>query len=294
MNKNIICIGGANIDFKLKSKNPFLLHTSNPVYSSNSFGGVARNVAHNLANITSNIHLQCVVGDDVYGRDLLAHMQSLGVNTQHSLILEGKRTSQYHAILNEQGELFLGLADMDIYNEISSTFITSSWDLWPPKSLVFLDTNLPSILIDLILKKANLLDVFVCIDLVSVEKAKKIPHRLDSVFLLKSDLQEARALTMMNIQSVSDCMLAGLQLKERGAQNIVISLGKAGYVLINDTQQIHVLAEEVSEVIDVSGAGDAFIAGILYGLQHDKEVFEACRIGAKAAAKTIQSISTVV
>ena len=48
------------------------------------------------------------------------------------------------------------------------------------------------------------------------------------------------------------------------------------------------------DVIDVSGAGDAFIAGRLYGLQHDKDVLEACQIGAKAAAKTIQSINTVV
>ena len=49
----------------------------------------------------------------------------------------------------------------------------------------------------------------------------------------------------------------------------------------------------MEQVVDVSGAGDAFIAGILYGLQQDKEVIEACHIGAKAAAQTIQSISTV-
>ena len=90
MKKNIICIGGANVDFKLKSQKPLLLNTSNPVFSNNSFGGVARNVAHNLAKITSKIHLQCVVGDDSYGKILLEQLQSLGVNTQHSHILVGK------------------------------------------------------------------------------------------------------------------------------------------------------------------------------------------------------------
>ena len=65
--KKIICIGGANIDFKLKSAYPLLLNTSNQVCSNHSFGGVARNVAHNLANISTNIHLQSVVGDDAYG-----------------------------------------------------------------------------------------------------------------------------------------------------------------------------------------------------------------------------------
>jgi len=294
MDKKIICIGGANIDFKLKSQNQYLLNTSNPVSTSSSYGGVARNVAHNLANVTSNIYLQCVVGDDAHGRDMLKYMESLGVNTEHSLILEGRRTSQYHAILNEHGELFLGLADMEIYNEISREFITTSWDFWNKQSLVFLDTNLPSVLIDLILEKAALMEFLVCIDLVSVEKAKKIPQCLDSVFLLKSDAQEASVLTGIPIHSVSDCMKAGFLIKERGVKNSVISLGSLGYVLINDNVQIHVPAEEVENVIDVSGAGDAFIAGILYGLQQGKEVFDACQMGAKAAVRTIQSMSTVV
>ena len=90
------------------------------------------------------------------------------------------------------------------------------------------------------------MDILVCIDSVSVEKAKKIPQRLDSIFLLKSDIHEASALTGIDIQSVGDCMTAGRQLKEWGAKNTVISLGKLGYVLINDAQEIDVPAEDVS------------------------------------------------
>lgn len=294
MKNDIICIGGANVDLKLKSQQQLILNSSNPVISNQTFGGVARNVAHNLAKVTSKIHLQCVVGDDVNGRALLKHMQSLGVNTQYSQVLSGKRTSQYYALINELGELFIGLADMDIYEHLQIEFITSAWDGWDEQTLIFLDTNLPSTLIDLILKKAAMLNIKVCIDPVSAKKAKRIPYCLDPVFLIKPDVQEASALTNMTIDSIRDCMAAGLKLKERGAKNIVISLGKLGYVLINDTHQVHVKAEEVSNVIDVSGAGDSFIAGILYGLQRGKTVYESCHIGSITAAQTIQSVETVI
>ena len=50
---------------------------------------------------------------------------------------------------------------------------------------------------------------------------------------------------------------------------------------------------EFSEVIDVSGAGDAFFSGILYGLQQNNTIEDACQIGAAAAAYTVQSPLTV-
>lgn len=291
---NIFCIGGANIDLKLKSSDSLLLHTSNQVYSSTSFGGVARNVAHNLAKVTSNVHLQCVVGHDAHGKALLEHIESLGVNTAYSQILKGKRTSQYLAVLDDLGELFIGLADMNIYDEIGDEFITTAWNSWTHNSLVFLDTNLPSRVIDLILNRAADLDIKICIDPVSVEKAKKIPHQLEAVFLLKPDVQEASALSHMPIRTINDCFIAGRKLVNRGVKNIVISMGNLGYVVVNDTDEIHVPALEVSTIADVSGAGDAFVAGILSGLQQNKDILESCKIGAKAAALTIQSVDTVV
>jgi pseudouridine kinase len=294
MPNRIICIGGANIDFKLKSPNPLVLNTSNPIHSTVSFGGVARNVAHNLAQLTSDVYLQCIVGNDANGLALLSHMQSLGVDTQYSKIIDGKSTSQYYAILSNQGELFIGLADMDIYNNIGIEFITSTWNDWNNQSIIFLDTNLPSSHIDLILRKAHSVGAKLCIDPVSVEKAKRIPEQFDSIYFLKPDRQEASGLTGINIESIDDCIRAGTQLKDRGVQNVVITLGKLGYVLVNNTEQIYVAAEEVLNSIDVSGAGDAFVAGILYGLQLEKNIAEACQIGAKAAAQTIQTLETVI
>lgn len=59
-----------------------------------TFGGVVHNVSKNLAQLTDNIHLQCVVGNDSEGRDLLSQLQLADINIRSSFILENKTTAK--------------------------------------------------------------------------------------------------------------------------------------------------------------------------------------------------------
>ena len=293
MIKQIYCIGGANIDRKLKSSCDLVAKTSNPVDSVFTFGGVARNVSENLARWTKGIHLQCIVGHDELGQQLLSYVHSLGVNTKHSLIRKDKPTSHYYAILDTKGELHLALSDMAVYQNVPTHLFCEHWDAWESDSLILLDTNLPADIIELAIQHADEKGLRVCIDPVSVAKASKLPDNLENVYLIKPDIHEACEMTGTTIHSISDCIYAGRILQKRGVENVVISLGRSGYVLINEDAEEHVQTMEFNEVVDVSGAGDAFIAGILYGLQQDASLREACQIGAAAAAYTIQSPNTV-
>src|SRR5262249_8397983 len=100
----IYCIGGANIDRKLISLGVLTRETSNPVTSVTTWGGVARNIADNLSRWTQPIYLQCVVGDDKEGQQLLQAIQQLGVDVSHCLTLSHCTTSQYYAVLDSKGE----------------------------------------------------------------------------------------------------------------------------------------------------------------------------------------------
>ena len=291
--KNIVCIGGASIDHKLKSLAALTPGTSNPVTSLTSFGGVARNIAENLARWTQGIHLQCTVGDDAAGHQLLSFMKQLGVNIENSLMLKTYATSHYYAVLNKSGELSIALADMSIYDHIPLTALIQSWHHWPDNSIIFIDTNMPTFLIEYAKEQSKNKHHLLCIDPVSVPKAGKLPSSLDGVFLIKPNQQEASALTDMPIFSIADCITAGRLLMKRGVKNSVISLGEAGYVIINEAEEKHFPSIKIDQVQDVSGAGDAFFAGILFGLQQNCNLQEACHVGAEAAAPTIQSLKSV-
>ena len=62
--KPIICIGGANVDRKFYAKHEIANGTSNPVKSSRTIGGVARNIAENLGRLGEKVELISVRGSD--------------------------------------------------------------------------------------------------------------------------------------------------------------------------------------------------------------------------------------
>lgn len=61
-----------------------------------------------------------------------------------------------------------------------------------------------------------------------------------------------------------------------------------GSVILNHDQAHEVPAAPVGKVVDTTGAGDLYAAGVLYGLTQGFELPECARIGGLAAAEVIQ------
>jgi pseudouridine kinase len=292
MKKNIYCLGGATLDYKLKPVYSLEIGTSNPVTSVTCFGGVARNIAENLAKLTQNIYLQCIVGND--GQALLSHLKLQRVNIDSSIVLDRYSSARYYAVLDQQSELYIAFADMEIYNHIPFDQFVIMWENWQPNSIILLDTNLSPQLIEYAIHQAQLKQCMLCIDLVSVTKSKKLPLSLNGIFLLKADKHEASALSGITVHTPADAINAGKILLSRGVQQIIITLGHLGYAIVNHHTQQFYEAIPIKNIVDVSGAGDAFFSGVLAGLQYDLSVEQAAKLGAIAASHVIQSYDTVL
>lgn len=289
----IICVGGATIDYKLKSIAPLELGSSNPIYSFQSFGGVAHNVASNLAYLTAPEHLQlqCVLGDDFEGQSLLKDLAARTINTERSLILKQHNTARYYAILDTHGELHTALSDMHIFEHIPTDLFVKHWANDFQNNLVFIDTNLPEQLIVHAIQLGA--TPYLCIDAVSISKSAKLPYNMHGVYLLKTDRHEASALADMPINSLEEGINAAKAILQRGMSNLLITLGAEGYLLVNQSGANHFPAIRLPHIVDVSGAGDAFVAALLAGLQRKMSLKESCGLGAAAAYFTLQSNKTV-
>ncbi len=88
--------------------------TSNPGTVVTGLGGVARNVARNLAHLGCGVLLCSRVGDDDAGRRVLAQPLDTSLITVSAVC----PTASYTAVLKRCGELVIGLADMDVYDEL--------------------------------------------------------------------------------------------------------------------------------------------------------------------------------
>ncbi len=78
------------------------------------------------------------------------------------------------------------------------------------------------------------------------------------------------------------------------AKTIITTLGEMGSVIITPEREIAVPAAKAHRVLDPTGAGDAYRAGLLKGLVTGKDLETACRMGAVAATYAIEEYGTQV
>lgn len=301
----VVVVGGANLDIKARSSAAAIAHTSNPGHTSTTPGGVARNIAENLARLGTPTQLIAAIGRDPYGERLLADTRAAGVLLDHVHRAEHP-TGSYTAVLDADGELLLAVADMTATDDLRPEHLQSARELIARAALLVLDGNLPAATTAHLLDLAYAGDVRVVIDPVSVPKAARLAPLLRPerpIFALTPNRDELRALTGGTDLGETDAALADAAgvLHERGVRHVWIRLGASGSLLSTRTPsgpgqteaELYRLAAEPAEVQDVTGAGDAMLAAFAYALLAGHDPAEAARHGHAAAALTLQSTHTV-
>ncbi len=104
-----LCIGGAMIDRKYELHGPLIAATSNPGVVRTSHGGVARNIAENLARLGADVALAAAIGDDDGGRSILSALAGVGVDTRAMIVMAGEATAEYAAVLEADRAISLWL-----------------------------------------------------------------------------------------------------------------------------------------------------------------------------------------
>ena len=119
---SIICIGAANVDRKFYCDTDLQSMTSNPVKSTKSIGGVARNIAENLGRLGENVTFLTAAGNDSEW-SLIKKLSEPFMNTNYIQPIENASTGSYTAIIDKKGDMQYGFADMNIYEEITPEFL---------------------------------------------------------------------------------------------------------------------------------------------------------------------------
>lgn len=280
---SILCIGAAHVDYRGVLRGPTVLGTSNRGDVHRDFGGVARNVAENLARLGMSVAMLSRVGGDATGAAVRKHLDEMGIDT--SLISQSplQPSASYTAILESNGELVIGLNDADIYEELT-------WDLLEPElprmranSPWFVDTNVPGSTIE---RLAALKPLYV--DGVSVERVRRLRPILNEVAALFTNLAQASSLADRELE---DPRQAAEALYALGVQFGVVTNGAAGALAWEGRTTRSYEALQASPR-DVTGAGDALVAGTLYALAQGSGLLDAVPFGMAAAAITVESSQT--
>ena len=283
----IICFGGAAIDHRYIAQDAIRTGTSNPAAGSSSFGGVARNVAVNLARLGVGTSLVSVVGDDPNGRSLIRHLGDLGIDAQGVRVAPDRRTAEYAALLHPDGGLAVGMADMAIFDSLVLDDLSCALRRLGAVDWIFADGNLPARVLAGLIEGDARGSARLAVDAVSGPKAERLPQNLSGIDVLFLNLDEAAAVLRMPVAGLSP-QWAARRLHGRGAREIVLTLGAGGLVLCDASDELSNLPSVPAEVADVTGAGDAAIAANLAYRLTGAPPVAAARIGTLAAALTLE------
>jgi len=260
--KYVALIGAANIDIQGFSINPIINRDSNPGRIEFCPGGVSRNIAENLSRLGIKTELISAIGDDPNGSLILDSCKSSGIGSNYSLIIPNAVSSVYLAIMDNSKDMALALSDMGISDNIDIKFLKSRLEILNNAAAIVFDTCLSSDVMNFLL--SNFGDKPIYVDPVSVGKAKALKPLIGKVHTLKMNKLEAEFLSDIKISDKSDLEIISLWFLDQGVKRVFITLGREG-VFYRDSHAYGSFKPTEAEIKNATGAGDAFMAGLVYG-----------------------------
>tara|TARA_B110000116_G_C16751819_1_gene543745 strand:+ start:537 stop:1445 length:909 start_codon:yes stop_codon:yes gene_type:complete len=213
MNKrnDFICIGAVHSDYILRLKKDYFKNRTNPINHQETLGGVAYNIAKRLSFLSQNTKLYSLNCNKVKQKEMkLQKINFKALNKEHN-------KSYYTSIIDNNGKMILGLANMDSYEKLIDYKIFNNYI----NKKIILDLNLSSKLIKNIINKYSKKN-YLCVCGTSAHKVYKINKFLKKIDTLILNKQESFALT--NKKTIKDSM--NYLIKQNNELNIIITNGK--------------------------------------------------------------------
>ena len=102
--------------------------------------------------------------------------------------------------------------------------------------------------------------------------------------LIKPNKQELEETYNVKINTDEDIIFFGKKLQEKGAKNVLISLGEDGAILITESEDVYHAKAPKGKVVTTVGAGDSMVAGFVAGYIKDNNYIQALKLGVAAGS----------
>ncbi len=286
----VTVIGAANLDIHGFTEEKLILNDSNPGAIKICLGGVGRNISENLTKMDIDTKLITATGGDSNSKKLIEECTSLGIDMDNTLILQDMNASIYLAIIDENGDMALALSDMSVLDRMTPEFIKSKSHIIKNSKIIILDAGLSSEVIEYILM--NFKDNKIFLDPVSIKKARKIKNLIGKFHTIKLNKMEAEYLSDIKIEEDDDLHRVSKYFMDEGVKRIFITLGKKG-VYYREGDYKNLLHSSEVQVKNATGAGDAFMAGIVYSSLFENDMEYIAKFSAAASILALSHENTV-
>lgn len=285
----IAVIGESNIDIAVKPHAETNAKGCVPGSIAFHFGGVARNIAHNLCLLGHEVRLVSVFGNDDFAKSMVSDCKQIGMDLSLSDQFEDAKSPIFLSFNDDTGNMISAVSDVSLNERMDLGWLKDKMDVINTSDIVVADTLLSTEALTYLLDHCV---VPLYIDTVSPGKAMRFAEAMrmakkHSIFALKCNMAEARQIT-----GESTAIEASKKLNDNGISNVYLTLGSSGVVYCYEGSATEYPALP-TPIVNVTGSGDAFFAGVIHAHAIGHFGKDAVLFGLKAAQHNIKNEAPV-
>lgn len=291
----IVVIGSTFVDIKGYPLGQYIPDGRNAGNIEQVHGGVARNVVENIANIELRPMFVSLVDDNGAGLDVINKLNRHKVNTTYV-----KQTKDgmgvWLALFDHTGNLAGSISKRPDLQPIYDILLEHGDEIISQADSVALELDLEKDVVKEVFRLAEKYDkqVFAVISNMSIALERRDFFRKLDCFVCNQ--QEAGMLFVKDMDELEPEQLMEKipdLSKRAGIRKMVVTMGAKGAVYYSESGELGICKAHKVDVVDTTGAGDAFFSGVTAGITYGKSLRESCEIGTRLSASVISTKENV-
>ena len=258
-------------------------------------GGVGRNVVEDIANVELRPTFVSVVDDTGLSDDVVRNLIRHKVEIRY-IARSAEGLGTWLAIFNNEGDVIASISRRPDLSAVRKVLEEQGDEIFSGADSIVVEFDIEEPILKKVLDLAQKhgKEVYTVISNMSI--AMKRRDLLQRTSVLVCNEQEAGMLFSEDYSGTDPEDLKEIMVRRArlsGIPRIVVTLGERGAVYADKNGESGVCPALRVDVVDTTGAGDAFFAGVAIGLTYGKTVGESCVIGTRLAASVIASRENV-
>lgn len=258
-------------------------------------GGVSRNIAEDIANLELRPTYLTILDRSGISADVRTKMENHKVNMSYTRYAE-RGLGLWLAVFDSEGEVTASVSQRPDLMPLCDLLDEKGDEIFSEADSVTLEVDMDPRLIKriLVLAEKYQIPAFAVVSNMTIAVERRELFQRTACFVCNQ--QEAGIYFADDYSLYSpDQMLEVLKKKVKTARipRIIVTMGGQGSVYASAEGESGIVPAFRVDVVDTTGAGDAFFAGVTCGLTYGKSLKEACEIGTRMAASVLMTKENV-
>ncbi len=291
----IVVIGATFIDLKGYPFAQYIPNGRNAGKVVQVHGGVCRNVVEDIANVELRPTYLSVLDNSGLSTEIIDKLKRHKVETKYIVKTE-TGLGKWLAIFNNEGDVIGSISQRPDLSEIGNVLDKYGDEIVREADSIVVEIDMDSDLLNRIFTLAEKYgkDVYAVVSNMSIAVERR--DLMKKTACLVCNKEEAEILFSEDYSGMTPGELADIidqKVEAARYPRMVVTLGEEGAVYAETDNDYGVIPAQKTAVIDTTGCGDAFFAGVTIGLTYGKSLREACEIGTRLASSVISTKENV-